>query len=217
MALQRIRDGIIFACYVTNKKNMKPPQEVTQLLRSWSAGDKAALNELMPLVYEELHRRAHAYMRSERADHSMQTTELVHEVYAKLVDSNSVNFNDRAHFLAVCATTMRRILVDHARARHQIKRGGEYQKVSLEDALLISAGSDQMDYAALDDAMQLLAEAAPRKAQVVEMKFFGGLTAKETSVVLGVSEDTVLDDWKFAKRFLFRELSKNDPSTMGTS
>ena len=196
---------------------MKPPHEVTQLLRAWSSGDQAALNELMPLVYEELHRRAHAYMRSERADHSMQTTELVHEVYAKLVDSNSVNFNDRAHFLAVCATTMRRILVDHARARHQIKRGGEYQKVSLEDALLISASSDAMDYAALDDALQLLNEAAPRKAQVVEMKFFGGLTVKESATVLGVSEDTVMDDWKFAKRFLFRELSKNDPSTMGTS
>ena len=196
---------------------MKPPHEVTQLLQAWSSGDKAALNELIPLVYEELHRRAHAYMRSERVDHSMQTTELVHEVYAKLVDSNSVSFNDRSHFLAVCATTMRRILVDHARSKNQLKRGGEYQKVSLEDALFISASGDSMDYAALDDALQLLAEAAPRKAQVVEMKFFGGLTVKESATVLGVSEDTVMDDWKFAKRFLFRELSKNDPSTMGTS
>ncbi|HEX4946120.1 MAG TPA: sigma-70 family RNA polymerase sigma factor [Blastocatellia bacterium] len=188
--------------------NIAPsPHDVTRLLVAWSHGDQAALDQLVQLVYDELHRKAHYYMRQERPDHSLQTTALVNEVYVRLVDSKSVTFNDRAHFLAVCAKTMRRILVDHARARQQQKRGGEYQKVALDEALMVPQQTDSIDLAVLDDVLERLAEFAPRKAQVVEMRYFGGLTVKETATALGVSEDTVMDDWKFAKAWLLKELS----------
>lgn len=182
------------------------PQDVTQLLVSWSHGDQAAFDQLAPLVYDELHRKAHYYMRQERPDHSLQTTALVNEVYVRLIDAKAISFNDRAHFLAVCANMMRRILVDHARARQQLKRGGEFQKVALDEALMVPHQSG-VDLAALDDVLQKLAELAPRKAQVVELRYFGGLTVKETAAVLKVSEDTVMDDWKFAKAWLLKELS----------
>ena len=185
-----------------------PPHDVTRLLVAWSHGDQAALNELVQIVYDELHRKAHYYMRQERPDHSLQTTALVNEVYVRLVDSKAVTFNDRAHFLAVCANTMRRILVDHARSRHQQKRGGEFQMVALDDALMVPQQTGGVDLAALDEALQRLAAFAERKAQVVEMRYFGGLTVKETAAALGVSEDTVMDDWKFAKAWLLKELSK---------
>ncbi|MBS1809685.1 MAG: sigma-70 family RNA polymerase sigma factor [Acidobacteria bacterium] len=183
-----------------------PPQDVTQLLVAWSHGDQAALDQLVPLVYEELRRKAHYYMRQERPDHSLQTDALVNEVYVRLVDSKSVTFNDRAHFLAVCANMMRRILVDHARARQQQKRGGEFQRVALDDALMVS-NQTNVDIAALDEVLQKLETFSRRKAQVVEMRYFGGLTVKETATALKVSEDTVMDDWKFAKSWLLKELS----------
>ncbi len=182
------------------------PQDVTQLLVSWSHGDQAAFDQLAPLVYDELHRKAHYYMRQERPDHSLQTTALVNEVYLRLIDAKAISFNDRAHFLAVCANMMRRILVDHARARQQLKRGGEFQKVALDEALMVPQQSG-VDLAALDEVLQKLATLAPRKAQVVELRYFGGLTVKETAAVLKVSEDTVMDDWKFAKAWLLKELS----------
>lgn len=182
------------------------PQDVTQLLVSWSHGDQAALDQLVPLVYDELHRKAHFYMRQERPDHSLQTTALVNEVYMRLIDAKAITFNDRAHFLAVCANMMRRILVDHARSRQQLKRGGEFQKVALDDALMVAQQSS-VDLTALDEVLQKLAQLAPRKAQVVELRYFGGLTVKETATVLKVSEDTVMDDWKFAKAWLLKELS----------
>ncbi len=184
------------------------PQEVTQLLVAWSGGDHAALDQLVPLVYDELHRKAHYYMRQERNDHSLQTTALVNEVYVRLVDAKAVSFNDRAHFMAVCAQMMRRILVDHARARQQQKRGGEYQKVELDEALMVSNAQGSSDLVALDDALTLLHGVAERKAKVVELRYFGGLTVKETAQVVGVSEDTVMDDWKFARAWLLKELSK---------
>lgn len=188
--------------------NIAPsPHEVTQLLVAWSHGDHAALDQLVQLVYDELHRKAHFYMRQERPDHSLQTTALVNEVYVRLVDSKSVTFNDRAHFLAVCANTMRRILVDHARSRQQQKRGGEFQKVALDEALMVPNQAGGVDISALDEALERLAEFAPRKAQVVEMRYFGGLKVKETAAALKVSEDTVMDDWKFAKAWLLKELS----------
>jgi RNA polymerase sigma-70 factor, ECF subfamily len=184
-----------------------PPHDVTQLLVAWSQGDQTALDQLVQLVYDELHRKAHYYMRQERSDHSLQTTALVNEVYVRLVDSKAVTFNDRAHFLAVCANTMRRILVDHARSRHQQKRGGEYQMVALDEALMVPNLAGGVDISALDEALERLAEFAARKAQVVEMRYFGGLTVKETAAALKVSEDTVMDDWKFAKAWLLKELS----------
>ena len=183
-----------------------PPQDVTQLLVAWSHGDQAALDQLVPLVYDELHRKAHYYMRQERPDHSLQTTALVNEVCLRLIDAKAITFNDRAHFLAVCANMMRRILVDHARARQQQKRGGEYQKVALDEALMVSNQSS-VDLPALDEVLQRLDGFAHRKAQVVELRYFGGLTVKETAAVLKVSEDTVMDDWKFAKAWLLKELS----------
>ena len=189
--------------------SIRSPHEVTQLLMAWSGGDQSALDQLVPMVYEELHRKAHYYMRHERPDHSLQTTALVNEVYVRLIDAKAVSFNDRSHFMAVCAQMMRRILVDHARSRQQQKRGGEYQKVSLDDALMVPHSQGHNDLAALDDALNLLAEVAPRKAQVVELRYFGGLTVKETAQVVKVSEDTVMDDWKFAKAWLMKELSKN--------
>ena len=190
--------------------NIAPsPYEVTQLLVAWSQGDHAALDQLVQLVYDELHRKAHYYMRQERPDHSLQTTALVNEVYVRLVDSKAVTFNDRAHFLAVCANTMRRILVDHARSRQQQKRGGEFQKVALDEALMVPNQAGGVDISALDEALERLAEFAPRKAQVVEMRYFGGLKVKETAAALKVSEDTVMDDWKFAKAWLLKELSNS--------
>ena len=190
--------------------NIAPsPHEVTQLLVAWSQGDHAALDQLVQLVYDDLHRKAHYYMRQERPDHSLQTTALVNEVYVRLVDSKAVTFNDRAHFLAVCANTMRRILVDHARSRQQQKRGGEFQKVALDEALMVPNQAGGVDISALDEALERLAEFAPRKAQVVEMRYFGGLKVKETAAALKVSEDTVMDDWKFAKAWLLKELSNS--------
>jgi RNA polymerase sigma-70 factor, ECF subfamily len=182
------------------------PDEVTGLLLAWSQGDEGALQKLVPMVYEELRRLAHRYMSQERAGHTLQTTALVHEVYQRLIDTPHVGWHDRTHFLAVCAQFMRRILVDHARSHGYLKRGGGLQQVPLDEALdLPQAGGT--DLVAIDGALTELAGIDARKARVVELRFFGGLTVQETARVLQVSPETVLRDWKMAKVWLLRELS----------
>jgi RNA polymerase sigma-70 factor (ECF subfamily) len=179
--------------------------EVSTLLRAWSGGDQSALDKLTPIVYDGLRRLARRYMRRERPGHSLQTTALVHEAYMRLVDYERMRWQDRAHFFAVSAQLMRRILVEHAR-RHNLKRGGGLQHVSLDEAAVVS-GERPADLVALDDAMNALARLDTRKAQVVEMRFFGGLSVEETAEVLKVSSVTVKRDWSTAKLWLYRELA----------
>lgn len=183
-----------------------PAHDVTQLLRAWSGGDQQALDKLTPLVYEELHRRARHYVAQERPGHTIQTTALINEVYLRLVDFRGVTWQDRAHFLAVCARMMRRILTDFARTRHYQKRGGDAQQVTFDEQLFVS-GEPSADLAALDDALNGLAGVDQRKSQVVELRFFGGLSVQETAEVLKVSEETVKRDWRLAKLWLLREMS----------
>ena len=180
-------------------------RDVTGLLRAWSGGDRNALDELTALVYEELHRLARRYLRSERPDHSLQTTALVNEAYLRLVDYTRLEVLDRAHFFAVSAQAMRRILVDHARRRNA-KRGRGQQRVSLDDVAVV-ADARSTDIVALDDALRELTVRDPRKARVVEMRYFGGLTVEEVASVLGVSPVTVMRDWRMAKAWLYRELT----------
>lgn len=182
------------------------PQEVTQLLLAWSEGDEGALQQLIPLIYEELRRLAKRYMRRERTGHSLQTTALVNEAYLRLVDLKNVRWHNRAHFFAISARVMRRILVDFARSRRYAKRGKGLEPVALEEALVVSS-QPSTDLVALDDALKSLARLDDRKSQVVEMRFFGGLTVEETAEVMKVSEKTVRRDWKLAKVWLVRELS----------
>jgi RNA polymerase sigma-70 factor (ECF subfamily) len=178
--------------------------EVSALLHAWSDGDRNALEKLTPIVYGELRRLASRYMKGERAGHSLQTTELVNEAYVRLVDYKRMQWQDRAHFFAVSAQLMRRILVDHAR-RHNLKRGGGIQHVSLEEAARL--GDPDTDLVTLDNAMSDLARIDPRKVQVVEMRFFGGLSVEETAEVLKISSITVKRDWRAAKLWLYRELA----------
>lgn len=180
--------------------------EVTQLLRAWSGGDQEALEKLTPLVYEELHRVAHRYMARERPGHTLQTTALVNEAYLRLVDVRKVTWQDRAHFLAVCARLMRRVLTDFARSRGYIKRGGHSPHIALDEALLISR-EPPADLLALDDSLNALAAFDPRKSDVVELRFFGGLSVEETATVLKVSPETVKRDWKLAKLWLLEEMT----------
>jgi len=177
---------------------------ISALLRVWSDGDQSALERLTPIVYDELHRLARRYMKRERPGHSLQATALVNEAYMRLVDYKRMQWQNRAHFFAVSAQLMRRILVEHAR-RHNLKRGGEVQQVSLEEAAVV--GDRNTDLVALDDAMNVLARLDPRKVQVVEMRFFGGLSVEETAEVLKVSAVTVMRDWSTAKAWLYRELT----------
>ena len=187
----------------------RPGEEATsatsQLLRAWSDGDQTALERLTPIVYNELHRLARRYMKRERPGHSLQATALVNEAYTRLVDYHRMQWQNRAHFFAVSAQLMRRILVDHAR-RHNLKRGGDAQHISLDEAAMVGGGK-VTDLVALDDAMNELSRLDPRKAQVVEMRFFGGLSVEETAEVLQVSSVTVMRDWSTAKAWLYRELS----------
>jgi len=191
---------------VNNQGGARPGGEVSNLLRAWSEGDQNALVRLTPIVYEEMHRLARRYMRRERPGHSLQTTALVNEAYMRLVDYERMRWQNRAHFFAVSAQLMRRILVDHAR-RHNLKRGGGVPHVSLEDVAEVG-GDRTADLVALDDAMNALARLDPRKVQVVEMRFFGGLSVEETAEVLKVSPITVLRDWNTAKTWLYRELTR---------
>ncbi len=179
--------------------------DTSQLLCAWSEGDQGAFERLTPIVYNELHRLAHRYMRGERPGHSLQTTALVNEAYVRLVDYKRMQWQNRAHFFAVSAQLMRRILVEHAR-RHNLKRGGLAQHLSLEETAMV--GSERAaDLVALDDAMNALAQLDPRKVQVVEMRFFGGLSVEETAEVLKISAVTVMRDWSTAKAWLYRELT----------
>ena len=183
----------------------EPVPDVSTLLRAWSDGDQRALAQLTPIVYDELRRLARRCLRRERAGHSLQTTALVNEAYVRLVDYKRMHWQNRAHFLAVSAQAMRRILVDHARRRN-VKRGADIEHVSLDAAAVI--GTDRSsDFVSLDDALNALAALAPRKAQVVELRFFGGLSVDETAEVLHVSPITVMREWRTAKAWLYHELT----------
>jgi RNA polymerase sigma factor (TIGR02999 family) len=180
--------------------------EVTQLLQAWSVGDEQALVELIPLVHKELHRLARRYMAGESPGHSLQTTALVNEAYLRLVDVKKVSWQNRAHFFGVSAQLMRQILVDLARARHSLKRGGGAPTISLEEGLIVSPERGA-HLVALDDTLKILASIDPRRSRVVELRFFGGLSVEEAAEVLKVSPQTVMHDWKLAKAWLLRELS----------
>ena len=179
--------------------------DISTLLRAWTDGDQDALQKLTPIVYDELHGLAQRYMKRERVGHSLQTTALVNEAYMRLVDYNRMQWQNRAHFFAVSSQLMRRILVDRAR-RHNLKRGCDVQHVALEEASMVTSGRNT-NLVALDDAMNAMARVDPRKVQVVEMRFFGGLSVEETAEVLKVSAVTVMRDWSTAKAWLYRELN----------
>jgi RNA polymerase sigma factor (TIGR02999 family) len=179
--------------------------ELSVLLRAWSAGDRNALDKLTPIVYDELRRLARRYIRGERRGHSLQATALVNEAYTRLVDYKHMQWQNRAHFFAVSAQLMRRILVEHAR-RHNLKRGAGLPHVSLEETAVLGRNPDA-DLVALDDAMNALFQLDPRKVQVVEMRFFGGLSVEETAEVLGISPITVKRDWRAARTWLYREIA----------
>jgi RNA polymerase sigma factor (TIGR02999 family) len=191
------------------------PHEVSQLLIAWSNGDQAALDRLMPLVDRELHRLAHHYMRRENAGHTLQTSALVNEAYLKLVDQKRVHWKNRAHFFALSAQLMRRILVDHARGRKYAKRGGDAQRVSFDEALAVSSARGA-DLVALDEALNKLAVIDPRKGKVVELRFFGGLTIEETAEALTISDVTVMREWSMAKAWLYNSLNK-ETGTLATT
>ena len=182
--------------------------DVSALLRAWSNGDQDALQALTPIVYEELHRLARHYMRREPSGHSLQATALVNEAYMRLADYTRMQWQDRAHFFAVSAQVMRRILVDHAR-RHNLKRGRGVLHVPLEDVVVMAPGGDaDTDLVALDEALIGLTRIDPRKAQIVEMRFFGGLTVEEIGEVLKISTGTIKRDWRAAKAWLYQELTR---------
>jgi RNA polymerase sigma-70 factor (ECF subfamily) len=182
------------------------PHEVTRLLLDWSNGNQAALDRLMRLVDRELHRLAHHYMRRENAGHTLQTTALVNEAYLKLIDQRHVHWKNRAHFFALSAQLMRRILVDHARSRQYAKRGGGAHRITFDEALVVS-GPRSIDLVALDEALNKLASIDPRKANVVELRFFGGMSVEETAEAVGISAVTVMREWSMAKAWLFNALN----------
>ena len=181
------------------------PHDITQMLIDWSNGDREALDRLLPVVYTELHRQAARHLRRERAGHTLQTTDLIHEAYLRLVDQRNVRWQNRAHFFAVAAQLMRRILVDHARRRGRAKRGGSSIALPLDEGLVMAAESES-DLLALDEALTRLAAIDARQTQIVELRFFGGLSIEETAAVLGVSPTTVKDDSNIAKAWLRREI-----------
>jgi RNA polymerase sigma factor (TIGR02999 family) len=192
-----------------------PGRDVTQLLRAWSEGDQQALEKLTPMVYQELHRRAHRQMARERPGQTLQTTALVNEIYVQLIDLRGVSWRDRAHFFALSSRLIRRVLIDAARSKASLKRGGNAPQVELDETMLVST-EPRVDVIALDDALTALAAIDERKSQVVELRFFGGLGIEETAEVLKVSPETVKRDWKMAKAWLRRELrhlgDTSDPS-----
>jgi RNA polymerase sigma-70 factor (ECF subfamily) len=185
--------------------------DVTRLLSRLREGESKALDELLPRVYGELRRLAQYYMKGERPDHTLQATALVHEAYVRLVGTTQIEWKDRAHFLAVAAQAMRRILVDHARHKNRGKRGGGRRPVPLDEVVTIGVDAPPVDMIALDEALTRLAQEEPRKAKVVELLYFGDLRAEEAAAVLGVNERTVGRDWRFAKAWLARELGYDDP------
>jgi len=188
--------------------------EITRLLKAWGRGDAAALDRLTPLVYERLRRMARGYMRNERPEHTLQATALVNEAFLRLVDARSLDWADRTHFFAVCARVMRRILVDAARSRAAIKRGGQVDRAEHSTAIDLDQLADpasemSAQVCALDEALSMLAEIDPRRAQVIELRFFGGLTVEETAQVVRTSPQTVMREWRLARAWLARELSRS--------
>lgn len=181
------------------EENTDKSSQITQLLQKWSDGRREALDELMPLVYRELHRQASLYLKKERSNHTLQTAALINEAYLKLIDQREVVWQNRAHFFAISAQAMRRILVDHAREKQRRKRGGNEENLPLEEALTVAAQEKSVDLAALDEALDRLAEFDERQARIVELRYFGGLDINETAEVLGVSNATVRRDWNIAK------------------
>jgi RNA polymerase sigma factor (TIGR02999 family) len=182
--------------------------EITRILKSWSGGNREAVDDLIPLVYDELHKVAAQYLRRQRSDHTLQPTALVNEAYLKLIDISNVNWHDRAHFFAVASQTMRHILVDHARAQMREKRGGGVvQKLSLDEAVSFSKDKD-VDVLLLDEALRELATIDEQQCKIVELRFFGGLTVEETAVVLKISPATVKREWRIAKAWLFKKMEK---------
>ena len=184
-------------------------QEVTQMLLDWSEGDQQALDRLIPVVYGELRRLASRQLRRERADHTLQTTALIHEAYFKLIEQRNVRWQNRAHFFGIAAQLMRRILVDHARTRHRAKRGGAAVRVPLEEVVVAAEGLN-INLVSLDEALTRLAAVDPRQGRIVELRFFGGLSVEETAEVLRVSAATVKNDWSVAKAWLHRELLRGE-------
>jgi RNA polymerase sigma factor (TIGR02999 family) len=186
-----------------------PTSEITAGLRDWSANRREDADDaLLKLVYKELHRQAHRYLQKERAGHTLQTTALVHEAYLKLVAQKSVAWESRSHFFAIAATMMRRILIDYAKTKHRVRRGGVHSDLPLENALTISMGETDFDLVALDEALNRLAAKEAHLAKIVELRFFSGLDLMETAEVLGTSESTVKRDWQMAKAWLYRELTR---------
>jgi RNA polymerase sigma factor (TIGR02999 family) len=181
--------------------------DITQLLLAWGDGDKMALERLMPLVYDELRRIAAKYMRGQRAGHTLQTTALVNEAYLRLIDSSRVNWQNRTHFFAISAQLMRRVLVDFARAKNSLKRGGERIQITLDERIKAVSDERETDLVALDEALQALAELNERQAQIVELRYFGGLTEEEIAETLNVSTRTVRRDWSIARAWLFRKMN----------
>ena len=197
-----LRRGITPACFMTVSKN-----QVTDLLQRWKSGDEEALERLTPLVYKQLHRMAHQHIKRERRGHTLQTSVLVNEAYLRLIDYKRVDWQNRAHFFAVSAVVMRRVLVDYARQRTSDKRGGESQQVDLSESLAFTS-ERAAELVALDEAIKGLNQLYPRRSKVVELRYFGGLNNQEAAAVLKVSEATIERDWRFAKAWLYRELKK---------
>lgn len=190
-------------------KNADPKApEITQMLLECSNGKQEAWDNLLPLVYDELHKQAARYLRRERQGHTLQTTALIHEAYLKLIDQRNVNWESRTHFYAIAAQAMRRILVDYARTTHRKKRGGSDIKVPLEEALTVAADENTVDLIALDEALNKLAERDKQQARVVELRYFSGLSLEETAEAMHISRATVASDWSMAKVWLYRELTK---------
>ena len=184
-------------------------ENITRLLLAWGNGNTAALDELMPLVYDELRRIAKNYMRGQRGGHTLQTTALVNEAYLKLIDSSRVNWQNRTHFFAISAQLMRRVLVDFARAKRSLKRGGERIQITLDEKIE-EPFEKETDLIELDEALQTLAEMNPRQSQIVELRYFGGLSEEEIAETLNISTRTVRRDWNVARAWLYRELSQNE-------
>ena len=203
--------GYILASISSNRARgfkLTQTHKITQMLREWSDGNREALEELMPLVYRELHQQAARYLRRERQNHTLQTTGLIHEAYLKLVDQRQVNWQSRTHFYAIAAQLMRRILVDHARTKKREKRGGDLLLMPLEDAAQVAGNEKNVDLVALDEALNKLAEIDRQQARIVELRYFSGLSLEETAEALKISRTTVAQDWSMAKAWLHRELTR---------
>lgn len=189
----------------------KNSHDITQMLRQWGGGNQAALDELLPLVYDELHKQAARYLRRERADHTLQPTALINEAYLKLIDQRQVSWQNRMHFFGIASQMMRRILVDHARTKHREKRGGDDAKVPLEEAMMVAAAAadeKNIDLIALDEALTRLERKDKQQARIVELRYFSGLSLEETAEALNISRTTAARDWAMAKGWLHRELTK---------